>query len=442
MLDPAANVEAGSDFGEAVAISGNVAIVGAEDDILETNPGLPPVGSASVYRTENGATWALEQKLLPSLPVGFLSEQDFAVSVDIDGDVVVVGAPRFGSDGGFTGEEFNGPGAAYIFRRDEGGTWVVEQIIQADDPIAFGEFGFSVCLRGETVVVGARQEGAAYVFERVDGLWVQDQRLVAPNDAGDQFGSSVGMDSSSIIVGAPQDNDAGGLAGSAYVFVLPDGARGWMFEAELLASDAAAGDNFGNSVGIAADRIIVGAHFDTAGAFQSGSAYVFERSRGRWIEHQKLTASDAAATDRFGESVRIQANTILVGAPFQEAPLANSGAVYLFHLQEGQWVERGQITATTPVASARFGLDCDMDLPLMVAGAPMYGPQGSAFVFNVAPSPEPVMDLNCDGIVDGADLGMLLKEWGACPAACPSDFNADGSTDGQDLGQLLLNWDS
>ena len=145
----------------------------------------------------------------------------------------------------------------------------------------------------------ASEQGSAYVFVRSGGVWSQQQKLLASDAASvDQFGFSVAISGETVVVGAPSGGTAGLRQGSAYVFVRSGGV--WSQQHKLLASDAASFDRFGYSVAISGETVVVGAPLDDGAAgFQQGSAYVFVRSGGVWSQQQKLEASDAAADDLF-----------------------------------------------------------------------------------------------------------------------------------------------
>ena len=123
---------------------------------------------------------------------------------------------------------------------------------------------------------------------------------------------SVAIAGDTIVVGAWLDDDNGTDSGSAYVFTRT--GTTWTEQAKLTASDGAADDQFGISVAIAGDTIVVGAYRDDDNGTDSGSAYVFTRTGTTWTQQAKLTASDGAADDQFGSSVAIAGDTIVVGA--------------------------------------------------------------------------------------------------------------------------------
>ncbi|MBW2724432.1 MAG: FG-GAP repeat protein, partial [Deltaproteobacteria bacterium] len=166
---------------------------------------------------------------------------------------------------------------------------------------------------------GNSESGSAYVF-RLDGTNLIEERNLTPDDSaeGDFFGDSVAVSGDVIVVGASLDDNPSLNSGSAYVFRF-DGAE-WIEEQKLTPSDscddkgdcrASVDDRFGHSVAVSGDVIVAGAIFDRA---EYGSAYVFRFNGTEWIEDQKLVASDAAGGDEFGRSVAVSGDVIVVGA--------------------------------------------------------------------------------------------------------------------------------
>jgi len=205
-----------------------------------------------------------------------------------------------------------------------GGQWPQRDHLFADDAAVHDLFGRSVATSGDTIVVGAALDstaagtraGSAYVFTRTGGTWSQQGHLFADDAAaGDEFGDSVAISGDTIVVGAYGDvNAAGDIAGSAYVFTRT--GTTWSQQDHLFADDAAAGDNFGYSVAIDGDTIVVGAYSDdTAAGADAGSAYVFTRTGSTWSQQDHLFADDAAAYDYFGGSVAIDVCSSGAGAP-------------------------------------------------------------------------------------------------------------------------------
>ena len=178
---------------------------------------------------------------------------------------------------------------------------------------------------------GGNQSGSAYVFVRSGGTWSQQAKLTASDAAEfDLFGNSVAVSGDTAVVGNRGDADGGLDSGSAYVFVRS--GTTWSQQAKLTASDAAEFDLFGNSVAVSGDTAVIGADFDDDAGLNSGSAYVFVRSGTTWSQQAKLTASDAAADDFFGDSVAVSGDTAVVGAPWDDDAGLNSGSAYVFGL--------------------------------------------------------------------------------------------------------------
>jgi len=244
-----------------------------------------------------------------------------------------------------------------------------EQKIMASDAEASDLFGYRVSLSsdGNTAIVGALYEdaggsaaGAAYVFVRSGSVWSQQQKLTAGDaQANDNFGYSVSLssDGNTAIVGAYGEDAGGSNAGAAYVFVRSGGV--WSEQQKLTASDAQASDYFGCSISLSGDgnTAIVGALLEDAGGSDAGAAYVFVKSGGVWSQQQKLTANDAEAVDYFGISVSLSSdgNTAVVGAPYEDTGGSDAGASYVFVRSGVVWSEQQKLTASDAEAFDYFG---------------------------------------------------------------------------------------
>jgi len=317
----------------------------------------------------------------------------FGYSVAVSGSTVVVGTP-YHTVGSNTAQ-----GAVYVFVLS-GKTWVQQAELTASDGTANDQFGYSVAVTNNTVVVGARNrtvgsnqsQGAAYVFVRSGAKWTQQAELTASDGAnGDSFGTSVGLSGSAVVLGAP-NKTVGSTAyqGAAYVFVESGGT--WSQQSELTSSDGAFGDQFGSSVGVSGSTVVVGA-WDKAVGLNSiqGVAYVFVRSGTMWSQQAELTASDGVANDWFGWSVAVAGNTVVVaspchksssGCPIQPGP----GAAYVFVQSGGTWSQQAELTASDGAAGDYFGWSVAVTGSTVVVGAPNHNVgskqlQGAAYVF-------------------------------------------------------------
>ena len=237
-------------------------------------------------------------------------------------------------------------GAAYVFM-ESGGTWSQQAELSASDGMDGDGFGNSVAVDGSTVVVGATYHpldpqagpGAAYVFAESGGMWSQQAELTpADGVAGEYFGNSVVVSGGTAVVGATyQLNPAVDSPGVAYVFVQNGGT--WSQQAELLASDGAAGDYFGNSVAVSGSTALVGSTHHTVGSnWAQGAAYVFVQNGGTWSQQAELTAPDGAWEDFLGNSVAVDGSTAVVAAythPYSTSG-PGPGAAYVFESASSQ----------------------------------------------------------------------------------------------------------
>lgn len=283
-------------------------------------------------------------------------DDNHGISVAVSGDYAIAGA--WHEDHDAAGENFlNNAGAAYIYHfNDATNEWLEETKIVAADRETLDAFGTSVDISGTYVVVGAVDEngarGAAYVFERNNlGVWEQVEKLEAPtNQANDRFGKALAISGDRIVVGAHhEDEDENEIntkqnAGSAYIF--DRGTSGWDFAKKIVASDRDVNHEFGFSVGIHDERIIVGAYRYNIenSSDEIGSAYAFEIIGGEWTEVKVLNAATPFADDRFGWSVDINYPYYIVGAPYHDYDDSggefhnNAGAAYIFDATNS-WAE-------------------------------------------------------------------------------------------------------
>lgn len=317
------------------------------------------------------------------VPSASSSQDRFGWAVAIEGRTMVVGAPQDFQSGG--------AGAAHVFVRSAG-NWLEQATLASPVPQAGDGFGNAVALEGNLVAVGAPADdtsagtnaGSVHVFARddagtptslLDDTWSLDA-VVTPNDARpfDLFGVSVDLDGDAMVVGAWGVSALGNLAGSAYVFRRSGGI--WVQEAKLFASDAAAGDRFGVSVAIDNNWLVVGANGDSA---FHGAAYVFERVGAAWIERGKLAPSGSAGAAQFGRRVAIEADTVAVGATEENS---SAGAVYVFRRSAAVWALEAELGASDAATAHRFGSGIALNGQLLAVGAHQFrAGAGAAYVF-------------------------------------------------------------
>ena len=378
----AADGAADDRFGLAVDLEMDTALIGA---LLDDDDGSDS-GAVYVFVSNGSDDWSQQAKLTSDdAQAGDL----FGSSVALNADTAIIGA-RFEDENG------NDAGAAYIFVRD-GSSWSQQAKLTPDDADGGDRFGASVAVSGGRAVIGAwgdddngSDSGAAYVFVHDGGgSWSQQAKLTA-NDggAGDEFGFSVAMAGGTVIVGASLDSDNGSDAGSAYVFV--DAGNGtWDQQAKLEPADAADADRFGTSVGIAGDLVVVGAR-------DAGAAYVFaDDGVGNWTEQAKLTAADGEPADFFGGNVAIAGDTVVIGANRDDDINLNAGAVYIFvHDGVGGWSQQQKLTASDGAALDQFGRSIAMTSTTALVGVSFgdvgnAADMGSAYLFSLTSNGTP-----------------------------------------------------
>lgn len=248
--------------------------------------------------------------------------------------------------------------------------------IIASDGVASDYFGYSVALSGDTAVIGAGVSyinsasgpGAAYVYTRNGTSWSEQAKLTA-SDAStlDQFGISVGIVGDTIVVGA---RGADGLvAGSGAAYVYTRSGTTWSEQAKLTASDGSLGDYFGFSVAVHGDTVAVGAYRDDDGGSDSGSAYIYTRSGTTWNQQAKLIASDGLTGDRFGWSVDIYDDTALIGAYYDDDNGARSGTAFVFTRSGTIWGEQAKLYPDDPKSFHFFGLSVALSGDTALIGA-------------------------------------------------------------------------
>ena len=350
-------------FGSAVAVSGDVAVVGAPFDVLGSPFNVPP-GSAYVF-VRSGTTWSEQQKLTVADPNAYA----FGRSVALDGDTIVIGASAFAMGGG------SAEGFAFVFVRS-GTTWTLQQRLEAPDGTSTNDFGTSVTVAGDRAVIGSPGAppgmGAAYSFLRSGAAWTFQQKVLpADGLANDGFGAAVSITADTLVVGSPGDDTAAGTdAGSAYVFARSGSL--WVQEQKLTAPDAAAGDVLGSSVSIDGETAAIGASFDdTPGGSNAGSTYVFVRGGVAWTLQQKLVASDGNIGHHFGSSVSLSGDAVAIGAPQDGIPGGpGTGAAYVFARTGTTWMEHAELLAPDGAAGDSLGQTVSLSGDTVAVGAP------------------------------------------------------------------------
>jgi len=389
-------------FAEAVAVSGNTAVVGAYNANISSNADQ---GAVYVF-VRSGASWSLQQKLVAADGV---AGDGFGVSVAVQGDTLLVGA--YAADKGLEPSEAD-RGAAYIFTR-AGTTWSQQQKLTPSDGTGGDIFGFSVSLNNDSAIIGAplkdvagADQGAAYVFTRSAGTWAEQQRLTSSDGAEDDaFGVSVSNESDTAVIGALR-HDVGTNGNQGAVYVFTRSGVTWAQQQELTAGDGGPNDQFGVSIGLSGNSIVVGANFkDNGPNLGQGAAYVFTGNGAGWSQQQKLIAADGTTGAAFGASVGISQETVAVGASDDDAGAADTGSVYTFARSGATWTQQQKLNANDAAAGDSFGAYVGIEAGTMIVGAPLANitvnpDQGAAYIF-FNPAAGPLISINDLSIMEG-----------------------------------------
>ena len=426
----ASNTDAMDQFGHSVSVCGDTIVVGARGESsmaagVNGNQGdnsASGAGAAYVF-VRDGTTWSQQAYLKASNPDGI---DEFGSSVSISGDTVVIGACSEASTAtGVDGDQSNNgafrAGAAYVFVRT-GTTWSQEAYLKASNTGAGDLFGWSVSASGDTVVVGAFEEGsnatgvngnqnndlalqsgAAYVFVRNGTTWSQEAYLKASNtEAGDNFGYSIAVSDDTMAVGTVfedsaatgvngnQGDNSANYAGAVYTFVR--NGTSWSQQAYLKASNTDAEDLFGYTLSLSGETLVVGAGGEDSNAtgvngnqgdnslIFAGAAYVFARNGTTWSQEAYLKASNTDERDHFGTSVAVWNDTVAVGSIWESSGATGvngsqgngvpySGAAYVFRRVGPTWSQQAYLKASNTDAYDELGQSLSVSGDLVVVGA-------------------------------------------------------------------------
>lgn len=293
-------------------------------------------------------------------------------SIDSDGQRLIVGAP---TDDGVVQDS----GAAYIYVRDES-SWVLEAKLKPDQPSSFSSFGFDVAILGDIAIVGSPQDnqggslaGAAYVFRRTGGAWLQEARLMASQPTpGQRFGTSVAATAGRAYIGTPTST-----GGSVTVFrheASSPARETWVEESVIMAPEHFADRPFfGRVFAVNEDRLVVG-HPDSSSNSDAGYAHIYLRSGQSWSHETSIASVSSSSDDLFGYAVAFDGDRLLVGAPAGNCPLDTGGLVFGFRRIPasgipGEWIQETIVSVPNISGHAYFGSSIVVKGNLLAVGA-------------------------------------------------------------------------
>ncbi len=410
-------------LGKSISISGDYIVAGAPNEDTNADT-LDNAGSAYIFKRD-----ALnnELKQIAKIQAHDAEENDkFGSTVAISGDYIVVGSPYEDTTAG----GLSSAGSTYVFKRNSDSENDITQIakIQASDAEASDQFGYSVSISGNYIVVGAHKEnpivppppasglevndaGSVYLFkiDTTNNSVAQISKIQASDaQSNDNFGFSVSINENYILVGAPNEDTPGSNAGSAYIFkMISDTQIIEIKKVQAIANDSSDDTEndaqFGYSVSISGDYFVIGASSkDGASDANIGSAYVYKINSDdpndpNAITHiKKIEASDAAADDKFGHIVSISGNYIVVGVPNEDTAgnLFSAGSAYIFKKDISDNVTQiKKIEASDPQAMDYFGYAVSIDKNHIAVGSVSEDTAatdaGSAYIFDIEPLDKP-----------------------------------------------------
>ena len=336
-------------FGIAVSLSGNRVAIGAS----QTDENVSNSGSVYIYDFDTVSEIWAETKLTAN--DASIADQ-FGVSVSLQGNRFIVGA-RYGIG--------NSSGSAYIFDFDNSNNSWSQTEIFSSDGVSGDYFSSGVAVSGDRVLIGAKfdddngtQSGSAYVFD-LDETWQQSHKLTTQGAVDDNFGYAVSLDGDRALIGAPYDENGNG---AAYIFDYVNGS--WSEPVKLLSSEPF--QNFGMALSLSGDKAIISANLiEFAG---SGLVYIFEFNGTTWVE-TTILESDSTPNDEFGFSVSISGDRVLVGAPFANENGARSGAAYVYELISGTWQQTDKLIPTDGQSDDLFGTSVSLRADRALIGA-------------------------------------------------------------------------
>jgi hypothetical protein len=418
-------------FGYTIAVSGDTLAVGAYlegsaaigIDGDQANNDASRAGAVYVF-VRTGAAWS-QQAYIKASNTG--AGDNFGRAIALDGDTLTVGAPledssATGINGNQSDNATNGAGAVYVFVRT-GATWMQQAYVKASNTGPLDNFGSSLALSGDTLAVGAIAEssaaigingnqaddtantaGAVYVFTRSGASWTQQAYVKASNTgAGDNFGATVALLGDTLVVGATgesslatgidggQADNSAGRSGAVYVFART--GTNWAQQSYIKASNTQSDDRFGNAIALSGDTLAVAAFGEDSAATgiggdqtnnsanAAGAVYVFLRFSGTWIQQAYLKASNTGQNYLFGDAIALTNDTLVVGASGENSGASGvggnetdgtaprAGAAYVFARSGTTWTQRSYVKASNTGSEDGFGHAVALSKDALMIGA-------------------------------------------------------------------------
>lgn len=317
------------------------------------------------------------------VPADLEQEDAFGWSVDIYENHALVGSV-------YDDDNDTQSGSAYLFYFD-GTQWIEQSKIIASDGGFADYFGYAVCINDGQLIVGAYRDfvgsvrsGSAYVFAQSGDIWIETAKLV-PFDPveEDRFGAKVAIYGNYAAVGAYYRDDYGESSGAVYVYRKSAGE--WIFHQKLAPESLQANDLFGTSVAFNADQLFIGSQGNSDYASLSGKVFIYALDNEDWILTDEVYPSDPANQQNFGAALSATDQILAVGALNDYGVATESGSVYLYEYIDGNWEFLQKIIPSDGHAGAKFGHALSIDNDRLVVGSlynnTLRAETGSAYVY-------------------------------------------------------------
>eukprot|EP00968_Pinguiococcus_pyrenoidosus_P016118 scaffold1517_cov181-Pinguiococcus_pyrenoidosus.AAC.4 len=371
-----ASLQAGDEFGFCADITDEYAIVGAPK---RQTGGIESAGAAFIFQFDADTNVIRTTEVFLDEP---MQKDFFGKSVGIDGSIAIVGAPQE------DGTRKNG-GAIHVYVTSDGGqTWPrITRLDGGQDASNHDKLGSAVAISGGVIIAGAAyrddfgvSSGSAYIYTSIDGgmSWISSLQIYSPEpDSNGLFGYAVDVDGDVVIVGARREDATGTNSGAAYIFRKDNVLSTWTYQAKLSSAHSSSFDEEGFGVGVTHDAAIVGAPRDAgSGTSAAGAAYIYAvyESSLAVLYESKLSGSDSASGDLFGQQVDIDGAIAVVGA--SDADTANgekAGAVFVYKSDHDlSWSQQAKLEEVAPGSSHQFGYSLAVDEAnfRLIVGAP------------------------------------------------------------------------
>lgn len=388
----AGDANTGDHFGVSSSINQNFLAIGANSaDIGE----LSNAGAVYIYGIESNHTLLFIDKIIAT---DSSVDDNFGWSLAMSENLLIVGANL--ADIG----ELSNAGATYVYAFESNGTTSFLSKLNSPDRAINDNFGYAVSTYGDYLAVGAYladlnespDAGAVYLYNAEEnGSISYLSKLVAPDlNGGDQFGCSLALQGNLLAIGAKYANPEGvSAAGAVYIFELDTNGSA-VFRSKIFAPDKQVGDRFGVSVALENDLLIVGSELaDFPEANDAGAAYIFElESNGSATFKTKLVSPDKNESDYFGFSISVSNNLATVGSAFADPNgISNAGAAYLYRIDSNKSATfLSKLSSNDEDFDDKFGMSVSSFGSSVVVGSNLANlgeldDAGAAYIFDIGP---------------------------------------------------------